>query len=187
MSVGCDRLNYPLEVCRVCGQGIKQTQGFTWVRWKEYAGEHENCTKVCGLKCPVCHPQGGNQGLFWVGKGFYTPEKFIEEAKRMGVCKRISHIPKDLKLGEDWVFLAHPEACEKEVENPNSLNGKGKEKVPGIFYVFKPQRVEKIVTETQAKDEDEMEKLRKRGITPITVPDDDPDHRGTVYDKGKKE
>jgi hypothetical protein len=27
-----------------------------------------------------------------------------------------------------------------------------------------------------------MEKLRLRGITPVVVPDDDPDHEGSVYE-----
>jgi hypothetical protein len=31
-------------------------------------------------------------------------------------------------------------------------------------------------TETQAKDEAELARLQERGITPVVVPDDDPDH-----------
>ena len=32
------------------------------------------------------------------------------------------------------------------------------------------------MTESQAKDAEEMAKLAERGITPVVVPDDDPDH-----------
>lgn len=56
-----------------------------------------------------------------------------------------------------------------------------KEWVGGIFSIFRPTSVDKIVTETQARDEAEMEKLRKQGITPVAVPDNDPDHQGSVY------
>jgi len=53
----------------------------------------------------------------------------------------------------------------------------------GIFQVFKPTHIEKIITETMAKDEAEMKRLADHGITPVIVPDDDKDHQGTVYDK----
>ncbi|MEI6227005.1 MAG: hypothetical protein WCS72_19880 [Deltaproteobacteria bacterium] len=44
------------------------------------------------------------------------------------------------------------------------------------------QAIEKIVTETESKDEAAMEELKGRGITPFVVPDDDKDHQGSVYD-----
>lgn len=47
--------------------------------------------------------------LMWVGSAHYTPESFMEEAKRMGVSKRIAAIPEDAKKG-DVVALAHPGA-----------------------------------------------------------------------------
>jgi len=43
--------------------------------------------------------------------------------------------------------------------------------------------LEKIITETMAKDEAEMKRLALQNITPIVVPDDDKDHQSTVYDK----
>jgi hypothetical protein len=55
--------------------------------------------------------------------------------------------------------------------------------VGGVFQIFKSTRIEKIVTESQADDEEAMAKLARAGITPIVVPDDDRDHRGTVYDR----
>ena len=44
-----------------------------------------------------------------------------------------------------------------------------------IFYAFRPQRVEMLIWESEATSEN-LEKLKKRGITPIVVPDGDPDH-----------
>jgi len=51
---------------------------------------------------------------------------------------------------------------------------------PGVFALVRPTRIEQIVTETEAADAELIEKLRKRGIEPVVVPDDDPDHRGRV-------
>lgn len=53
---------------------------------------------------------------------------------------------------------------------------------PGIFRVWKPERIEKILPES-ARGSAETRELLEKGITPVFVPDDDPDHRGTVYDK----
>jgi hypothetical protein len=39
-----------------------------------------------------------------------------------------------------------------------------------------PERIEKLVTESQSRDATEMAKLARRGITPVVVPDNDPDH-----------
>jgi len=44
--------------------------------------------------------------LMWVGGKFYTVQSFIEEARRMGVCKRVPFFPK-IKVGETRIFLIH--------------------------------------------------------------------------------
>ena len=157
----CGRMPLPLEVCPACGEGIKQSRGWTWIdpsklfKGTECArplhlafvdlvlpGRPESCAS-----CPL-HNLGEweRAGLLWIGSGFYpTPQHFMEEAKELGISKRISGVPR--------------------------------------FRVFKPTRIEKVVTQSQAQDEEEMAKLHKQGITPFVVPDDDPDHQGTVYDK----
>ena len=113
-------------------------------------------------------------GLMFVGKKFYTPEKFIKEAKKMGISKRIATIPKELELGKTWVLLAHMEAGEKLVDATEELtrgnktiDGKCEIKVPAIFYVFVPKRIVKLITPVEAKDKDLVENLEKRGITPL--------------------
>lgn len=216
IATPCDRIPFILEVCSVCGQGIKHALGFTWMEWQKFAMNHSvkvveeipntkllsspyevPCKCPSGLitdpePCPICFPKEGKYGLLWVGKKFYTPGKFIKEALEMGVSKRIAAIPKELKIGETWILLAHVEGTEKEVpiEFPADkvLDPKEpiteKKKVPAIFYAFRPTKIEKIVTETQSKDTEEMEKLTKRGITPVIVPDNDKDHQGSVYEKG---
>ena len=91
----------------------------------------------------------------------------------MGISRRIPAVPRDFELGKTFVFLAHPKVRE-------SANG---EWIGGVFRIFKPDRIEKIITATQAQDETEMNRLVEAGITPVIVLDDDRDHQGTVYDK----
>ena len=175
----CGRLPLPLEVCPTCGGGIKQSRGWTWIEPVElFAGTDCRLEGRCS-QCPgTDFSLMGRCGLLWIGKSFYpTVEHFLQESSTMGICRRISAIPRGFVLGETWVFLAHPEAM-------TVIDEEGEQrKAAGIFRIFKPIRIEKIVTETMAKDEEEMEALRQRDITPVIVPDDDPDHQGTVYDK----
>jgi hypothetical protein len=190
ISLPCDRLPYNLTVCPVCGQGIKFSMGFTWLQPDRYfQGKHTDCKDQFPDVCPLCNPKlmGEKAGLLWVGGAFYTPKSFVEEAERMGVSKRIGYIPRDLKLGETWVLLAHKKAGIEKVPVENNkrqteiVKYKTK-KCPAIFYAFKPQRVEMLVWESELTDE-KKEELEKRGITPIPVPDNDPDHnpKRTIY------
>jgi hypothetical protein len=105
----------------------------------------------------------------WAGKQYYTPESFIIEAKEKGVCKAIKQIPKGLSINETWIMLAHPEA------NKFQLAGYPEEKKPGIFYAFKPTRVEILLYRHQATDK-RLEELKEKGITPILVDDKNPYH-----------
>jgi len=43
--------------------------------------------------------------LMFVGVNFYTPNSFIKEARRMGVCKRIPMLPRGVVKGKSRVFL----------------------------------------------------------------------------------
>jgi hypothetical protein len=186
-GVACCRLPIPLTVCPCCGEGVKQARGWVWVNPRKLlpaapcVADPQTSIMVT-LGCPGSNLAnfGERAGLLWVGKQFYpTPAHFSHEASRQGVSRRIKALPQGFKLGEQWVLLAHPEAC-----------ANGEEKTPGVFLIFKPQRLEKIVTQSefnsalldtparQRRDADE-----KRGITWVPVPDDDMDHRGTAYDK----
>jgi len=198
-SHGCDRLPLELTVCPCCGEGIKQSLGWTWIDpVKLLDGEHAPCT--CDGTCPVCHPElfKGKVGLMWVGEKFYkTPEDFLKEGRDMGISKRIKTIPNDFKLGETYVLLAHPKAirvdipiAEADAEMKKDMEAKG-ELVrtvykPGIFSVFKPARIEQLVQEKKAT-KTAIKKLEKRGITPVVVPDNDPDHFGSANDSKKKQ
>jgi hypothetical protein len=204
IAVGCDRLPLPLEVCPTCNQGIKPSLGFSWIESTILGG---NCPKEgaeCHLnsQCEICFPRFIDKeidngsvktiirvpkklALMWVGSRFYRlPREFIEEAMKLGVSKRIMAIPRGLQIG-DLVLLAHRQAVNRQATGKDGMPKN--EKAPGIFYGFHITRFEKIVTETMAKDEKEMEKLKARNITPVVVPDGDKDHQGTVYDKEGEE
>jgi len=167
ISEPCHRLPFPLQVCPVCKSGIKQARGWTWIEPGPMFGRCETESSHC-ITCAACMPPVGEHGLMWVGAKFYTPESFTLEAKTMGVSKRIAAVPNNLRLGETWVYLAHPEAA------PLEDGDRG----PGIFTVFKPTRIELIITQSQydAMDADERAKKESRGYRYVVVPDDDPDH-----------
>jgi len=181
-GMSCDRLPYELSVCPVCGAGVKFSRGFQWIDWYEYAGEHENCS--CSPLCPICHPAlhtpllgSGDKreyGLLGIGEQFYTPDSFIAEAINMGASRRIAAIPRKLKLGITWILCAQVSACggREEQQGDGTMKTIG---IPGVFYVFHPTRIEKLIWESDAKPE-LLESLKKSGITPIIIPDGDPDH-----------
>ncbi|GAI85408.1 unnamed protein product, partial [marine sediment metagenome] len=64
---------------------------------------------------------------------------------------------------------------EAQTNQPRLLETDKVEKKLGIFCAFIPKRVEKLIWESQATPE-ELEKLEKRGITPVPIPDGDQDH-----------
>jgi hypothetical protein len=177
-TLSCIALPYNVTTCPCCFEGIKFSRGYKWVVPNKLFSEiDEICigttksTCIVGNNCPLKSKE--KSGIMWVGDKFYTPQTFTEEAELYGVSKRISAVPRDFEIGKTWVFLAHKRGG---IDSNNK-------KISAIFYVFKPTRIEKVVTETQYKDKDEMEKLKSKGIIPIPVPDNDYDHRGSAYDR----
>lgn len=197
----CHRLPFALDVCPVCHGGIKQSRGWTWLDWVPLSGGSCDLGDFNGAAhcpaCVVCRPElvglapdkDGNVspgiynkiGLLWVGDKFYTPESFTQEAHEMGVSRRIAAVPHGFKLGQHYVFLAHPRA----IAEPGPLIDGKKQEEPlykaGIFHVFKPSRLEKILADT-ATDE-EVKKWEDRGFTVVKLSESDKDHTGSVYDK----
>jgi hypothetical protein len=187
----CNGLPIPLHICPTCGEGIKQTRGWTWINaLKLFAGAQDKCNlNRCGT-CPVANPPE-KAGLLWIGEGFYkTPAEFMAEGQSMGFSRRISAIPRDFVLGETMVYFAHPKGMKEQTittiehpDFPDGLTGIKFEYRPAVFTAFRPIAIEMLVTESQSRDADFMAGLEKRKITPVIVPDNDPDHQGSVYDK----
>lgn len=194
LAAPCCKMPILLHVCPTCNTGIKQARGWSWIDPRPWSkGECQAIpaapfqsilNAVSGGPLCVLNPVnqdrlGERVGLLWIGTQFYnTPSAFQLEAAKMGVSRRIQTIPRGFVVGESWVFLAHP----KVKENPPVNPGDDVTWTPGVFRIFKPERIEKIITETQSKDDAEMAKLAKAKITPIIVPDGDKDHLGSVYD-----
>lgn len=181
----CDRLPFPLTICPTCSCGIKQTRGWTWVNPAViFGGAHAGCEDTRAERCPACNGAVERAGLLWIGAQFYkTPADFTAEGVQLGFSRRITAIPRDFKVGETWVLLAHPRAIAKPVASAVVEGDPADDPyTPGIFLVWQPERIEKILPES-TRDSDETKKLVERGITPVFVPDDDPDHQGTVYDR----
>lgn len=179
-GVDCDRLPIELDVCPTCGHGIKQSRGWTWVDVATLVGGvHANCGDQ--FACPLCMATSemGKAGLLWIGVKYYNaPREFDREAVLLGVSRRIAALPRGFKVGETWVLLAHArtiQTWEISTESDGLLKEAEKYK-PGIFRVWRPQRIEKILGESQRGSEESAD-LARRGITPVFVPDNDPDHQ----------
>jgi hypothetical protein len=169
----CCKFPYEVGVCPTCGGGISQTRGFKWINPKELLGEcdSERYSKQYLVEplslCPI--PDQEKAGLLWVGKAHYaTPADFLSEAREQGISRRIRTLPKELKLGETWVFFGHPEAVLTRDDEGEAVYR------PGLFCAFIPTHVEKLVKESEL--EEVREDLEKRGIRPVPIPDNDPDH-----------
>jgi hypothetical protein len=178
LGVACCKMPIALRVCPTCNGGIKQARGWQWIDPRPWL-KGECKTGMAGV-CAAATPDrmGERAGLLWIGTQFYpTAETFALESDRLGISRRITAVPRGFKAGETYVFLAHPRLIQETDDATGESTWVG-----GVFRIFRPDGVEKIVTETQARDADAMAKLRKAGITPVAVPDDDPDHRGSVYD-----
>ena len=183
IPVSCDRLPYLLEVCPVCGHGLKTGRGMTKINPLKLFGKHEDCHDKPG--CYMCDPKELGY-VMRVGEKFYkTPEDFLYEGVVQGFSKRIAQIPKDFKVGETVVYLTHRKACDiiddsEEPELPKKLLDTTKyKKAEGIFTAFIPQRIEKIYWQSalDSMPAKERASLERRGITPVGVPDGDENYR----------
>lgn len=189
MAAPCDRLPLPLEICPACGGGIHRTRGWTWIQPRRLlSGDHYIDKWIMGGGrvlcpedwCPVCRPDnlGPRAGLLWVGRAFYPDaEAFTKEAMTLGVSKRIHALPRGMEMGKTWVFLAHPHGATRTIWDQSRMVPTPV-RIPGIFYIFRPRAVEKILPESWRTRTETLFQLEKRGITPVFVPDDDPDHKG---------
>jgi hypothetical protein len=152
----CSKLPIPLEVCPCCGGGIKPSRGWTWVNGTQLA-ESKTCDRGECSTCPLGGPIG-RCGLLWIGEKFYpTPDDWTREAATQGVSRRLAAVPRDFKVGETWVLVAHRKAIKNADDSFTA----------GVFHAFRPQRIE-IVVSGKEPDE-EIEAMVKRGLSPVVV------------------
>lgn len=208
---GCGRMPIPLHSCPTCSQGFKPARGWTWVDGKAILETAPACRHAEPLvqerpdgiirahinlevppECSACPFSGLKEervGLLWVGGKFYeTAEEFTREAVRMGISRRISQIPKELVVGQTWIWLAHrkvmpavhDEICPEFEANKHNLLMLASlpkdvvptctceaEMTPGIFHAFVPTRIEYVVKGDET--EEDLDALEKRGLTLVKV------------------
>jgi hypothetical protein len=189
-GVPCDVLPLELKPCPVCAaMGLKcktaPTRGFSWVKpsglfnWNEIVcpnnvspsygeGLCGNCSMSKVARLDKC-------GLLWVGEKFYpTPADFDRESNSQGISRRLPHdqIPRGFKVGEDFIMLAHRKAIARIEDGegtPLFPDVKASVTVyyPGVFRIFRPSRIECVVTGDEP--DDFIDALIERGITPVKV------------------
>lgn len=167
----CCRFPFELKICPVCNQGVKQSRNVQWFDPGPFLAEKGGC-KIDFSRCPIEHTLRPNKAiLIWIGAKFYaTPEHFLDEAKRMGISRRVKSIPRGFELGKTEVFFAHP----------HCFLGSEKGFAPGVFAMVKNIKFELIVTEKPT--EKMLRKLKDTRIMPVIVPEHDPDHYYGVDD-----
>lgn len=134
--------------CLACdGEGVQYESVLDrMAAWYDLEGFNE------GKECKHCQGTGdasNKVGLLWVGKEFYPESQgFIDEALALGVSKRLATVPRNLVLGKTWVMLAgkHLLPCPQCTDDFCEVC-EGKRTVSAVFYAFKAQRLEMIVTE----------------------------------------
>lgn len=152
----CRKLPIPLTVCHCCGNGIKFSRAFQWIKWDLL--QSRDCDGACG-QCPLGQEQKGKLGLIWIGEQFYPSTlDFNREANVHGISRRILFLPKGFEIGKTWVALAHREAV--FVPEDESF-------IPGIFRLFIPTEVQYVAKGDET--EEQIERMEKRGITPVHV------------------
>jgi len=170
----CCKLPFALTVCPCCGAGIRPARAWTWVDadrlfFPNGPGLHSDAPQC---KCPLNDfGQIGKAGLIWIGEKFYpTPEIFLQEAREMGISRRIGAVPKDFKLGETWVLLAHRKVLTEivTISHPDIREPiEGKKDISAIFSIFRPTAVEYVVKGDETGED--LERIVKRGLTPVTI------------------
>ena len=187
VGIGCGLLPTPLDVCPTCGAGIKPTRGWQWVSPDDILPHHVDVDINPHRGCPLNSPGqlGERAGLLWIGEEFYpTPEAWIAEGRDMGFSRRIKTFPVGFQPGVSWVLSAHRKAVMKgygitlngeyTVRSQGDLIALGQNPDdysvvwgPGIFHVWRPDRVEYVVKGTET--EEELAALEQRGIEPVKV------------------
>lgn len=214
----CGKLPLELKVCPTCGHGIKPARGWTWLdAWSLFGPR--SCLVADDVTCGTCPlaiqnmEEHQRMGLLWIGEKFYpTPEDWTSESEKMGASRRLPAVPKDFKVGETWVLVAHRKVdvgecpgCEgtgfwcKDCDSPKKpgthllaatepchvCDGSKRLLVPAIFHAFRPSRVEYVCKGDETPEE--LDRLVKRGIQPVIVrkKDEQPHIPGTEAQEGE--
>jgi hypothetical protein len=95
---------------------------------------------------------------------------------QMGVSRRIPAVPRDFKVGQTWIALAHPKAVPGECDHgapagmpcANCPDGASAgEWRGGVVTFFRPTAIEYVVKGDET--EDELDALEERGFRLVKV------------------
>lgn len=169
-SLPCDALPLELKPCDCCEFTVRQARSMQPIHAGYLASLLKGHKCAEDWRCPLCFfgedyqaikvltpKERERQGvklpevfyLMSVSKDFYSPEGFRAEAETQGVSKRVAanSLPKGFRVGEDWVFLQHgavPFYPRDENTGQVLLDGEPRY-TTGIFFAFKPQRLEVLM------------------------------------------
>lgn len=165
----CERLPYYVKPCHGCGSVFRFFRGWMGVGPSERFSDEPRCGQN-GLQenhrhelCAVCSPEiaGPNAMVVFVGKKFYSPAEFVDEALKIGISKKIPNFPEWFEIGKTYVYLAHNEAVLKQRVNPGTMEPVFDEKtkrpvmdaLPGLIGCFRPVQIDLVVKNERAVPE----------------------------------
>lgn len=150
-------------------------------------GEHPGCPlNEKGLL-------GDRAGLLWIGRVHYdSPAAWLAEGEQMGFSRRIAQVPRDFEIGSTWVLVGHRDCIPHGVVcvSPDEYAGIGAmtmeladelaaswppevhtvwadHYLPGIFHLWRPERLEYVVHGDESPEE--LQAYEARGIEPVVV------------------
>lgn len=160
----CWKLPLELHTCPVCSEGIKFSRSYRWINpsllfANAKCRAEADCRKMCMLN--DLHLLGFDKALLiWIGDKHYSVESFTAEAKSMGISRKIKAVPRNFILGESFVMLAHIKCFN------NNIAGVEISK-PGVFSLFKPERIEYVVRGDES--DGELDGLELKGYTLVKI------------------
>lgn len=101
-------------------------------------------------------------------KNYPTPAKYFEEAKLMGISRRLNNGPmKGFELGKSKAFIIHSKAIRVGIEGPD-VEGAVEGYKPGFVAVFTPSAIQYVCIGNES--ETYLKELVRKGITLVNVP-----------------
>jgi hypothetical protein len=180
LAVPCDALPLELVDCPCCGFEVPFSRNIIKIHGGYLAGRMRGHECRDKFPCPICHGSDKIKRfyLMYVSQKAYTPDTFMSEAMSQGVSKRIppQSIPKDLKLGEDWIFLAMKKYPLKETNkppliHPDAFSTEEPEtkirEAKAVFYAFKPIRKEIMLWSDTPNTV--IDHWKEQGFTPVFI------------------
>lgn len=180
---GCGKLPILIpEICPTCGEGIRASRAPRLLAdpaglWNRKRCRHDPARDGLDHRrppapgcesCPFGQPSIGQALIIWVGERFYpSPSAYVEEARRMGISRRIPSVPRGFVVGRDYVLLAHKKCFSV---NPVDEAGNRLDEVlwmPGIIGIFKPDKIEIVVTPETSQEA--LQRHVAQGLTPVIV------------------